>query len=138
MKHPELLYPVFFLASWTFAVLIRMAWLRLRCGAGADAFRYGESAEVPTRVTLANRNYMNLLELPLLFYTVCLMLHQCDRLPDHAVALAWAYAGLRVLHSLIHMTYNRVLHRLLAFAASNAVLAMLWVSALTLLLHTSA
>ena len=41
--------------------------------------------------------------------------------------LAWVYVGLRVLHSIVHLTYNNVMHRLTIFAASNAVLAVLWI-----------
>lgn len=33
---------------------------------------------------------------------------------------------MRMAHSTIHLTYNRVRHRLVAFAASNVVLIMLW------------
>jgi hypothetical protein len=39
---------------------------------------------------------------------------------------AWLYVALRVAHSLIHLTYNNVMHRLIAFAVSNPVLAGLW------------
>ena len=35
--------------------------------------------------------------------------------------------GLRAIHSLIHVTYNNVMHRLAAFALSNLVLAVFWV-----------
>lgn len=35
---------------------------------------------------------------------------------------------MRIAHSTIHLSYNRVRHRLVAFAASNAVLIMLWTS----------
>ena len=43
------------------------------------------------------------------------------------LGLAWAYVALRVVHSGIHCTYNRVKHRFFAFAASNLVLWALWV-----------
>ncbi|MBS0413400.1 MAG: MAPEG family protein, partial [Proteobacteria bacterium] len=43
------------------------------------------------------------------------------------LAFAWPYVGLRVMHSVIHITYNRVLHRLTAFALSNVVLMALWI-----------
>jgi hypothetical protein len=43
------------------------------------------------------------------------------------LALAWAYVACRALHSLIHLTYNNVLHRLAAFAASNVVLLVIWI-----------
>ena len=42
------------------------------------------------------------------------------------MGLAWAYVALRVVHSLIHLSYNHVYHRLAAFVVSNGVLAALW------------
>ena len=50
--------------------------------------------------------------------------------PMVALALAWAYVGLRVAHSAIHLTYNRVRHRLVVFAVGNVVLVMLWTNLL--------
>ena len=72
---------------------------------------------------------MNLLELPVLFYVVCLVFYVGAQPTPAAVWLAWAYVGLRALHSAVHLTYNHVLHRLYVFAASNAVLVALWVLA---------
>jgi hypothetical protein len=42
------------------------------------------------------------------------------------LALAWIYVGLRVVHSAIHLSYNRVTHRLIPFALSNGVLSVIW------------
>jgi hypothetical protein len=50
--------------------------------------------------------------------------HTVDAL---AVNLAWGYVALRALHSLIHLSYNNVIHRLSFFALSNFVLMALWV-----------
>ena len=74
----------------------------------ACAFKYGESATVPGYVCIPNRNYMNLLEVPVLFYVACLLLYVTDGTSTALVALAWAYVALRVLHSLIHLSYNHV------------------------------
>ncbi len=41
--------------------------------------------------------------------------------------LAWAYVVLRLIHAVIHMTYNRVIHRMLTFIASFVVLMFMWV-----------
>jgi len=41
--------------------------------------------------------------------------------------LAWIYVGLRLLHSLIHLTRNIVVYRLLVFALSNVVLVTIWI-----------
>ena len=72
---------------------------------------------------------MNLLELPMLFYVVCVVLYVTGGAPRQGIDVAWAYVGLRIVHSLIHLTYNRVLHRLFAFTLSNIALVSLWVIA---------
>ena len=124
---------MFALAAWTTIVLMIVPAVRIRSAlrreVRADDFRYGESASVPAQVGLPNRNYMNLLELPMLFYVVCLILFVTGGASHVAVALAWLYVALRIVHSLIHLTYNRVMHRLVAFALSCTVLAVLWVMA---------
>jgi hypothetical protein len=133
MNNPSILYPVFALAGWTGLVLLLIPFKRIgaamRREVGPDDFRLGESAAVPDAVRIPNRNYMNLLEIPLLFYVVCLLSYMAATPSTAAVALAWAYVALRVLHSMVHLTYNHVIHRLVLFAASNVVLLMLWVSA---------
>jgi hypothetical protein len=135
MRDPmSILFPVVALATLTFAVLLLIPVRRFRAGAAGqvsfDDFRYGESARVPPEVALPNRNLMNLLELPVLFYVACLTYYVTDRVNATALALAWAYVGLRLAHSAIHVTYNRVRHRLIAYAASNVVLISLWTNLL--------
>jgi hypothetical protein len=44
------------------------------------------------------------------------------------VTAAWGYAGLRALHSLIHVTYNRVVHRFLVYVASTLLLFGMWIA----------
>lgn len=129
-----LLAPAFALAAWTGAILILLAFRRVRAGlqrrVPVKAYRLGEAPDLPDDVRLPNRNYMNLLELPLLFYVVCLIGTLTGTVTGAtsgaAVSLAWGYVGLRVVHSLIHISYNDVMHRFFAFAISNGVLAALW------------
>jgi hypothetical protein len=126
----SILLPMAALATLTFAVLLLIPFRRFRAGVAGqvifDDFRYGESERVPPEVSIPNRNMMNLLELPVLFYVACLIYLVTARVDERALALAWAYVGLRVVHSAIHLTYNRVGHRLVAFAVSNVVLVMFW------------
>ena len=127
----EILYPMVALAGLTFVVLLLIPIARFRAAwrgrVTAADFRYGESPNVPGQVSLPNRNLMNLLELPVLFYVVCLAFYVTGKLDAAALYLAWAYVGLRAAHSVIHLTYNNVFHRLSAFAASNVVLVALWI-----------
>lgn len=126
----SILFPMVALATLTFAVLLLIPLRRFRAGfAGKvrmDDFKYGESGRVPPEVGIPNRNMMNLLELPMLFYVACLAYLAIGRVNEAAVVLAWLYVGLRVAHSAIHVTYNRVRDRLIAFALSNVVLVMFW------------
>lgn len=130
MDKTSILFPMVALATLTFAVLLLIPVRRFRAGIAGqikyDDFKYGESARVPPEVGIPNRNMMNLLELPMLFYVACLTYLVIGRVNEFALALAWIYVGLRVAHSAIHVTYNRVRHRLIAFALSNVVLVMFW------------
>ena len=89
---------------------------------------------MPRHVSIPNRNYMNLLELPVLFYMVSLTVVVTRIASPAMLGLAWAYVVLRLVHSLVHLTYNNVLHRLAVFAASNVVLLVLWLLAALALL----
>jgi hypothetical protein len=127
----ELIFaPMGALALLTFVVLGLIPVRRFRAAAAGEVsahdFRYGESPAVPGPVSVPNRNMMNLLELPMLFYVAGLMLYVAHRVDGPALALAWAFVGLRAAHSAIHLTYNNVFHRLTAFGLSNFVLMALW------------
>ncbi len=130
MQPESLFAPVIALVLLTLAVLLYTGVKRFKAGfAGrvkAHDFRYGESANVPPDVAVANRNFMNLLEAPLLFYVFCLVAYVTQHVSAGVVYLAWAYVGLRVLHTGIHLAYNRILYRFGAFALSNVVLLVLW------------
>ena len=119
------------LALWTGAIALMTGLHRVRAvrtgRVHVRVFSAGEAPEVPEDLRIPNRNLMNLLEMPLLFYVVCIALYTTRHVGPGAILLAWVYVGLRLAHSLIHVTYNRVLHRLIAFAASNVVLLTLWI-----------
>lgn len=81
-------------------------------------------------------NFNNLLQVPVLFYALCLVLAQSGAGGLVFLAGAWLYVGLRMLHSAIQVTTNRVLHRFYAWMASNVVLFALWSGvAVQLLVH---
>jgi hypothetical protein len=131
MARMGIFYPMGALALLTLLVLVQVPFRRFRAGFKGQVnygdFRAGESARVPAEVSLPNRNYMNLLELPVLFYVVCIAAFVTSHVTPGMVWLAWAYVALRCAHSAVHLTYNDVRHRGLAFAASNFVLLAMWI-----------
>ncbi len=127
----DILLPAMTLVGWTLLVLLIIPYRRLKAGfAGTitpEDFRFGESGRVPGEVSIPNRNYMNLLEVPVLFYVLCLTFFVTARVDSTTVLMAWAYVGMRMVHSLIHLSYNKVVHRLSVFALSNVFLFLLWI-----------
>ncbi len=141
MQQTQIFLPVAVLALWTLLVLglvpIRRFTAAFAKKVTAEDFRFGESTTVPGEVTIANRAWMNLLEAPLLFYIACLIWFLIGGVDNGVIMLAWGYVGLRIVHTLVHVTYNRVFHRLTVFAVSNVVLITLWIRLLTSLLSAN-
>ena len=87
-----------------------------------------------TSQTAANRlrqvsaadNFSNLLETPVLFYAICIVIFVTGGASPLQLYLAWLYVALRALHSLIHVTYNRVVHRWAVYVSSTLVLFVIW------------
>lgn len=78
--------------------------------------------------TAAAENFRNLFEVPVLFYALCIALAVSGSSSPGFVAAAWAYVALRALHSLIHVTYNRVVHRFLVYVSSTLLLFGMWIA----------
>jgi hypothetical protein len=130
VSHNPIFLPMGVLAFWTFAVLLLIPFQRFRAAfagrVSAADFKFGESGNVPGDVSIPNRAMMNLLELPVLFYVICLIFYVTNGVDLTVIELAWAYVGFRLAQTLIHITYNNVLHRLTMFGIGNFVLISLW------------
>lgn len=131
MSQEVILYPALLLGFWTFCILIMIPFKRSRARARGevttDDFALGESSNVPADVSLVNRNYMNLLEMPILFYVACLMFYVTGGATIASLIMSWLFVATRVAHSVVHISYNNVIHRRGIFTISNIVLMALWV-----------
>ena len=131
MNQLDIFTPMCALVLLTFLIMLLIPVRRFRAAFAKevtpDDFALGESSRVPGHVALANRNYMNLLELPVLFYVLCLALFVTNEVTDTFEMMAWAYVIFRIAHSIVHVTYNNVYHRLACFACSNITLLAMWI-----------
>jgi len=86
------------------------------------------SAQSSARLTdsCAADNFRNLFELPVLFYVALVVAAVTGQVNSTTIALAWAFVLLRIVHSAIHCTYNKVMHRFYAYVAGGMVLWLLW------------
>ncbi len=72
-------------------------------------------------------NFSNQFEMPVLFYVLLISLYVTQLVNPVMLALACLFVLLRAIHSLIHCTYNKVMHRFKAYAASSFVLWTMWI-----------
>lgn len=126
----DLFWPCAALVTWTALVWVALYVQRIgeMRASRIDAQRlFNRKARVELlQRTSAADNFNNLLELPMLFYVAmgfATLLAVHDRWLS---TLAWTFVGLRVLHSLIHITYNRVMHRFIVYALGALTLFALW------------
>ena len=127
----ELFYPMLAMFLWTVVVLLRNMQVRVAAlNRGELTNKYFEllkGAEPPEAVQKTGNHFRNLTEMPPLFYIICLTVMFLGRTDVFFIMLAWSYVALRVGHSLIHLTVNKVAPRFFLFAASNILLLIMWV-----------
>ncbi len=133
-----ILYPAFAMAALTFFCVFRMGLLRFsairRGEIDGRFFRLYKDYEEPEYLRVMSRHVVNLYEAPVLFYTISIIAFVTETVSILTLALAWAYVALRYVHSYIHLTSNRVVHRFRIFATSQFVLLILWLVVLVGLL----
>jgi hypothetical protein len=85
------------------------------------------TADPPTEwVERPARAYMNLLELPVLFYVVCLLMLATGRFDAVQVSLAWIFVITRCVHAFIYIGFNYVPLRFAAFLTGVFTLVVIW------------
>jgi hypothetical protein len=139
-----ILLPMLVLAGWTMLVWLWMYATRLPAmsRAGIDGTKMvgstGKSlrddlvAAGEHRASWVADNYNHLMEQPTIFYATALALAVMGEGGSLAVNLAWGYAGLRIVHSLVQILSNRVVVRFLVFALASLCLFALVLLALSI------
>ena len=126
----DLLYPVFALVGLTFAVWLRLFMVRipliLSGQIDAGYYEVRDAPPPPPAERAPTHHLANLTEMPVLFYALAGLVLACNAVDPLMVTLAWAYAGFRGAHALIHLTYNVPNHRFVPYFLSCAVLLVMW------------
>jgi hypothetical protein len=138
MMTAEILQPVAVLIAWSLIMWLWMYATRLpaisRSGEDAKAWvgTIGADlrAKLPARTQWKADNYNHLMEQPTLFYAVALLLAVAGQGDGLNATLAWSYTGLRIAHSLLQATVNRVVVRFALHALGTIPLIALALHAL--------
>ena len=131
----NILAPAAVLAFWSLTILFWMVMVRVPAmkKAGINLAeplpggRRGIDLEplLPDSVNWKAHNYEHLHEQPTVFYVVLILLAISNDASTLDVQLAWAYTGLRIAHSVVHVTTNFVPVRFLLFLLSTLALLIL-------------
>jgi hypothetical protein len=144
MSYSPILAPVVALVAWTLLVMVWMMISRFgefrRLGITPDKIPAGSrgvdlEGKAQAVAQWKSHNYNHLMEQPTLFYAIALTLALMDFGGGINYWLAWGYAGLRIVHSLIQCTVNVVRYRLAVFALASLCLFGLTVHAGARILH---
>lgn len=124
-----------FLPAFAMVALTIAVWLRMYFSRVAQMRRerihpqaVATSAQASARLTdsRAADNFRNLFELPVLFYLALCIASIAGLTTTPMLVLAWLFVLLRFVHSAIHCSYNKVMHRFQAYLAGGIVLWLLW------------
>ncbi|KAM3421584.1 hypothetical protein BST61_g1971 [Cercospora zeina] len=123
-----LLGPLVGLSLWTFAIEGLLYYRRTpalkkyNISFDPEIVKQEKAAKLPAFVQWPADNFNNLLEQPTQFYAAVLALTLLDIKDTTTTRMAWGYVGLRVVHSLIHVSVNKVVFRFGVWASSSVVL----------------
>ena len=124
----EFLSPVLALVAWTLVMWIWMYATRIPAmnAAGLDpqeaAYPGTWAHRLRPGVRSVADNYNHLHEQPTIFYALMFFAALTGGGDSTALKLAWGYVVLRVLHSLVQATFNKVIVRFSIFAVGSIVL----------------
>ena len=133
----SIIYPIFTLVMLTFVIIFAVGTSRLisvrKRQVNPKLYRLMSGYEAPDYVQKLTRNLSNLLEMPILFYVLGVLLVALQIEDPAMVDLAWLFVGLRFFHTGIHITYNHTIHRFMVFVASVLTLLAMWIKFIALM-----
>jgi hypothetical protein len=131
MSFNPILMPLLVMVFLTFLVWIYLFALRIpeikRRGIDPESLKdRAEAHKLLTTSAAASNNLKNLFEMPVLFYVAAMLAVLLLIQDTLLIRLAWGFVIMRVIHSVVHCSYNRVMHRFIAYFVSCLFLLLLW------------
>jgi hypothetical protein len=131
MEAKLILQPVFVvglltvvMTIWMFVTRIpAMSKLKIHPQKGQDTSKLREL--LPKEVSRVSNNYNHLFEQPTLFYAVAISIAVLGHVDSLHIGCAWAYAVLRISHSIVQATIDLVMARFILFILSWLVLIVM-------------
>ena len=123
--------PMVALAALTAFVWLLMVLLRnyaILSGLSSVAYYVDYKSRIPEEwIERPARTFNNLMQVPTLFYVVCILMLVSGHIDRAQVALAWAFLAARVAHACVYIALNHVPTRFGCWVASCIALGVIWV-----------
>jgi len=111
------------IAVWGYMYYLRLSFfVRQKIDPQSVATSHQLLSVVPDKINTPSDNLINLFELPVLFYAVCVYLYVTRQVDSINLVLSYSFLVFRICHSVIHCTYNKVMHRFYLYVLSSFVL----------------
>jgi hypothetical protein len=108
---------------WIYMYVRRIRFLSASKVSPADLAIPGMLAKIsPPGVANPSDNLKNLFEMPVLFYALVLFLYVTNQVDSVYVTAAWVFVAFRIVHSLVHCTFNVIPLRFSLYLASTLAL----------------
>ncbi|MES2337587.1 MAG: MAPEG family protein [Pseudomonadota bacterium] len=139
----DILKPVVVLIAWTLVMWAWMVVVRLPAmkAAGIDLAKVRGSKPGQLDSILAPEkqwpahNYMHLMEQPTIFYAIAVVIAMTATGDGFNAWLGWGYVTLRIAHSIVQATFNRISVRFALFLLSTLCLIALTLHAAMAVFH---
>lgn len=136
--NPNLIFwPVLAQITLTFVVFTRLGVEKSRAmkSGGVDMNKTALDNDAwPDNVLKVSNNLRNQFQLPVLFFTLCLVFFSLDAITTVVLSLAWAFVISRIIHAWIHMGSNYVPARFRVFLFGIVMLIVMLIFAVRALL----
>ena len=130
MSLQSVLLPVFVQVALTFALLFWLGFARTAAVRRGEVrvrdIVLGQNAW-PKHETQIGNAYHSQLQLPLLFYLLVVLALIARKADLVFVLLSWVFVLMRIVHTAIHVTTNRLPGRFYVFLAGAIVLLIMWI-----------
>ena len=133
----EIFIPMYYMVLLTGTVFLLSTLIRFKnvlvdkSHTGSELMKIPLPASAAQITKQADRNLINLFEIPILFYAICVVLYVTGKVDAYFVVLAYWFVGLRVAHSLYHIFINGFIGdlplRALIWLPSWLIVIWMWV-----------
>ena len=137
MSQAALLTPAFTLILWTFTIFLIMAYGRFKYTKNPQkdaAHTKDLRGLLPAWVERTSDNYNHLFEQPVAFYALTICIAIINNFDSLMIQLAWLYVILRIVHSLLQLTFNLVVVRFGLFVTGWLIIAYMAASQLLVII----